>query len=47
MSTLYDITNEYIDILNSCYDKEELSDEIAEKLENINESFEQKAKTQY
>lgn len=43
MSTLYDITNEYIEILMDCQNQEELSDELIDKLESINETFDEKA----
>ncbi len=44
LNTLYDITNEYIEILNCCYMEETLSEELVEKLENIDETFNEKAK---
>lgn len=43
MATLYDITNDYIDILNSCNSEEMPFDEIIDKLENIDETFNEKA----
>lgn len=42
MNTLYNITNEYLDILNDCYSEEIVSDELYQKLEEIKESFKDK-----
>lgn len=44
MDTLYDITNEYIDILNSVSDEEMIPDELINSLESIDNSFNEKAK---
>ena len=43
MSTLYEITTEYAEVLTDCQNQEELSDELITKLENINETFSEKA----
>lgn len=43
MSTLYDIANEYAEILSNCCNEDELSDELIDKLENIDETFNEKA----
>ena len=43
MSTLYEITNEYAEILTDCQNQNELSDELITRLENINETFSEKA----
>lgn len=44
MSTLYDITNEYAEILSDCCNEQELSEELINELENIDETFNEKAK---
>lgn len=43
MSTLYDITNEYAEILSNCCNEDELSEELINRLENIDETFNEKA----
>lgn len=43
MSTLYEITNEYMDILSDCQNQDELSEELISKLENIDSTFNEKA----
>ena len=43
MSTLYEVTNEYMDILSDCQNQDELSEELISKLENIDSTFNEKA----
>lgn len=43
MSTLYEVTNEYMDILTDCQNQDELSEELISKLENIDSTFNEKA----
>lgn len=43
MSTLYEITNEYMDILTDCQNQDELSEELISRLENIESTFNEKA----
>ncbi len=43
MSTLYDIANEYAEILSNCCNEDGLSEELIDKLENIDETFNEKA----
>ena len=42
METLYNITNEYLDILNDCYSEEVIPEDLYQRLEQINESFKDK-----